>query len=98
MLLMKPSGQKYEDVIICAEILECRPVASIKIIDGFAIFEKIYNNHPFDITFTSNRTTFQLQHNVLKWLKEHSLFTLLINGPRFQTAPETRAEFEHSFS
>lgn len=97
-LLMKPSGEKYEEVTVSAEILECRSDVSIKIINELSFFQKIHTNHPFDITFTSNRITFQLQHNVLKWIKEHSLFTLLVNGPRFHTAPETRADFEYPFS
>lgn len=97
-LLMKPSGEKYEEVTISAEILECRSDVFIKIINELSFFQKIYTNHPFDITFILNRITFQMQHNVLKWIKEHSPLTLLINGPRFHTDPETRADFEYPFS
>lgn len=34
----------------------------------------------YDLNFIINRTTFQLQHNALKWFKDHGLFTILIHN------------------
>lgn len=37
----------------------------------------------YNITFETNRTPFQLQHNVLKMIAEHNLFSLLIDNPQY---------------
>lgn len=34
----------------------------------------------FDISFHSNSTTFQLQHNALKWIQTHNLFEKIIQN------------------
>lgn len=37
----------------------------------------------YSITFEINRTGFQLQHNALKFIKEHAVFNVLINNPLY---------------
>lgn len=39
----------------------------------------------FDLTFETNAVSFQLQHNALKWMKEHGLVPILIQNPRYFT-------------
>lgn len=57
----------------------------IKIVDGY---EDIFNIHKisdqlFDIYFEINQTTYQLQIQALDYLKEHSLFEVIINNPLY---------------
>lgn len=37
----------------------------------------------FNINFYANRTTFQVQHNALKWMKNHKLFGILFKNERY---------------
>lgn len=69
----------------------------IKIIDGAAYFQSTYYKQPFNITFLMNSTIFQLQHNALKWMQRHSLFSLLIDRSRFLVS-ECRKEPVYSIS
>lgn len=69
----------------------------IKIIDGAAYFQSTYYYKEFNITFLMNGTIFQLQHNALKWMQRHSLFSLLIDRSRFLVS-ECRKEPVYSIS
>lgn len=95
---IKPS-ENDSDVTLFAEIIRIDAnKVYFKITDGTVIFLQIYKNRDFDINFTMNRSTYQLQHNCLQWIKNHSLFPLLINGPKFCIEHESHAESEFSFS
>lgn len=37
----------------------------------------------FDINFHSDRSTFQLQHDAIKWIKSHGLFHELIENEKY---------------
>lgn len=41
------------------------------------------DGHLFNISYHINRLPFQLQHNALKWVKDHSLFDKLISYPMY---------------
>lgn len=61
----------------------------LNIVEGF---EELFSwsSHTFyNISFTINRIVYQLQHNALKWFKEHKLFTILIHNSRFEQKPES---------
>lgn len=41
------------------------------------------NKRLFDIQFQTNRTPFLLQHNALRWMQEHNLFSILNANPKY---------------
>lgn len=58
----------------------------LKIDDGFDDLMRTYHNmQEYDITFHTNRLAFQLQHESLKWMKDHNLFEVLIKNPEYKT-------------
>lgn len=85
---------------ITARIHKCdRDIVWIKILDGKAEMMCTYKNQLFDLAFVMNRTSFQLQHMVLEFMEEHSLFKLLIAGPQFEITDEPSVySSKYSFS
>lgn len=65
----------------------------LKINKGFEQLVKLLFS-PMDIHFTSNRTTFQLQHQTLGWMQKHKLYDILIENPSHHV--ENRAPSIHS--
>lgn len=55
----------------------------IEILDGFEMLMSCFHEEFFDVNFTINRSTFQLQHNAISWMKKHDLFSVLINNPLY---------------
>lgn len=93
---MKASIDDDQTAQISAQIVKHDTMkVFIKIIDGISAFSQMYQKRLFDITFVMNRVTFQLQHNALKWIVKHSLFQILIDGPRFRVE-ESRTEPKYS--
>lgn len=73
--------------VISGEIQKCESdFIIVKISVGFEdlLFLNTNKEQFFDINFCINRTVFQLQHNALRWLKEHKLYSILINNPRYE--------------
>lgn len=69
----------------------------LKIDDGFNDMVKTYyNEQKYDITFESSRLSFQLQHEALKYVKEHRLFQILIKNPEFKMCSKTFAVGQES--
>lgn len=96
--LIEPS-ENDQDVTVSAQIMEIdADKVYVKITDGKDLFLRIYKNRNFDINFTMNRSTYQMQHNCLQWIQNHSLFPVLIIGPRFCIEPESCPETEFTFS
>lgn len=61
---------------------------------SYQSFRKTYKNQPFDIFFRFNRLSFRMQHYSLDCMRDHHLFTQLINNPAFdETGVETNTEF-----
>lgn len=58
-------------------------IIKLKIDDGLNELMECHTSK-FDIEFHTNRLTFQLQHEALKYVKEHGLFQLLINNPEYK--------------
>lgn len=57
----------------------------LKIDDGFQCMMRTYfDQQKYDITFETIRLTFQLQHEALKYMKQHGLFEILINNPEYK--------------
>lgn len=54
-----------------------------KINNGFDQLLKLIDTCLFDINFTSNRITYQIQHKALKWVGEHELYNILIGNPLY---------------
>lgn len=50
----------------------------------------------YSINFELNRTGFQLQHNALKFVKEHRLFNILINNPLYHSQRSILPSIDHS--
>lgn len=61
---------------------------------SFLPFKKIYKNQPFDIFFRFNRLSFRMQHYALEFIREHRLFTHLINNPAFDVDGKTECSSE----
>lgn len=49
---------------------------------SFHRIQKLHKNELFNIHFQLNRTSFQMQHNALDYVKKHKLFDILINNPK----------------
>lgn len=94
--LIKVNG--IEDIEIAGEIVKSdSKVVHIKILYGQVNFHAYYQKKSFDITFRMIRIGFQLQHNALKIMNDHSLFEILIDGPRFRLR-KNLTQLEHEYS
>lgn len=62
--------------------------------DVLQIIKENYSNAVFDISFHSNRSTFQLQHNALNWMEKHELFSLIIKNPLYDITAEKTFNYE----
>lgn len=51
----------------------------------------------FKVSFNINRIVYQLQHNALMWIKEHGLFSILIDNPRYERTSTQKPEGEFRF-
>lgn len=93
--IIKPiTATREPETVICGRISLCvENVVYIQITEGitelFPWNEEDFQR--FDIIFIKNRTSFQLQHNALDYVKEYNLFPILINHPKY-------AENEHQLS
>lgn len=47
--------------------------------------EKNFSTQVYDISFHSNRSTYQLQHNALQLMKNHKLFSKIIRHPLYES-------------
>lgn len=57
----------------------------LKIDDGYnEMMQTYFNSQKYDISFSTNRVTYQLQHEALKYMRHHRLFDLLINNPEYK--------------
>lgn len=83
-LTIKPTGQ--DNAFISGEIRQCdEHFIYIRITEGFEELLIWTRNEMqfFDVSFFTNRTNYQLQHNTLNWMKDHELFPILIDHPRY---------------
>lgn len=56
-----------------------------KVLNGFdKIFALDLNAETFNIEFNSNLTSFNIQHNALKWMEEQNLFEELIGNDQYE--------------
>lgn len=95
---LKPS--KNGKTIISGKIKSCNKVWIFLEIDKKDI-SYLRNNcdQKYDIRFEINRTAFQMQHNALKLIKEHNLFPILINNPKYNSSNSTvLSETQFSFN
>lgn len=68
----------------------------LKIDEGFDNMMRSYHNkQEYDITFHTNRLAFQLQHEALKWMKDHGLFEIMIKNPEYKTFRKQRQECKY---
>lgn len=57
---------------------------SFKVLNGLEqLLHLDFNRQLFAIDFHTNRTTFQIQHNALKWFQSHKLFGKLIQNKKY---------------
>lgn len=61
---------------------------------SYLSFKRIYKNQPFDIFFRFNRLSFRMQHYALDFIRDHRLFTRLINNPAFDKYGQTERPSE----
>ena len=66
----------------------------LKITDGF---ERLSANKNFKLEFNMNRSTFQMQHATLEWIRDHKLFDRLINNTQYQNDPFHRGRTRYGF-
>lgn len=81
---MNPIGMHF-DATIAGQISQVESQCILlKISEGFEVLLSCHGNEAqfFDINFHINRNVYQLQHNTLKWFKEHNLFSILIDNPQ----------------
>lgn len=57
---------------------------------------KCNSNETYSISFEIHRTIFQLQHNALRFINEHGLFSILINNPLYHTQDPIMLPTNHS--
>lgn len=50
---------------------------------SYLSFRQAYKNQPFDIFFRFNRLSFRMQHYALDFIRDHRLFTQLIDNPNY---------------
>lgn len=87
-----------DPVRIRGNLVESGNMILLKIEDDFHVaMENIHFD--FHLQFTSNKITYELQHNALKLFREHNLFEMLIENPIFNTpcAPKV-ADKNHVFT
>lgn len=65
----------------------------IEIFDGFEMLMSCCDDEFFNVNFIINRSTFQLQHNAISWMKKHDLFSVLINNPLYDREYHASAGF-----
>lgn len=79
-----PSGKQITGHVIGHE--RNRRTVEIKIDDGFVDMFQVHYDNPrmeFDVHFIINEIPFMMQHNALKWFRNHQLFDLLIDNSFF---------------
>lgn len=96
------TGRPYVGYIVSHDV--DKKTLKLKVDEGFDDMMRTYYNldykhQNYDVTFYSNRLVFQLQHQVLKWLKNHDLFNVLIQNPEYKMFPnrQNREYFEREY-
>lgn len=89
---------KFGDNQIPGQVIEANENEMIfKITEGFTELLK-HRTKNVDIVFTYNRTTYQLQHNSLKWMMEHDLFTMFIRNTLYDSNEQCQSTIsEYNF-
>lgn len=85
-IIIKPVQETTKNTMIFGRISVCDEIfIYIEITEGITELLSWNMNEfqLFDIIFYKNRTTFQLQHNALNYVKQHRLFSILINNPKY---------------
>lgn len=81
------NGNPFEGQIIS----HAGKTLKVKIVDGFSkLMQTYHNRQEYNIFFQSNRLTYKLQHEALKWAKSHRLFGILINNPEYKISCEPK--------
>lgn len=91
----KPNGTEL-DLVVSGQIQQVDThYILLKVLEGAATL--VAWSGGFNITFNINRKVYQLQHNALKWIKEHNLFSILIDNPQYELTwpqkPETECRY-----
>lgn len=87
LIIKRVTTSRQPNTLICGRISLCdENYIYIQITEG--IEELLPWNAKqiqlFDVVFYKNRTTHQLQHSALDYVKKHKLFGILINNPNFE--------------
>lgn len=94
------SSESEVDTVISGQIYQIDTYYILfKVLEGFEELVCLFGSeaHFFNITFNINRIVYQLQHNALKWIKEHNLFSILIDNPRYELTSFQKLESEYRY-
>lgn len=80
---MKPANGKR--INISGQVLARNEVkVFVSIFGNLRYVKENHKNENYDINFLVNRQPFKLQHQALDLFQKHSLFSCLINNPRYE--------------
>lgn len=60
----------------------------VKINHGYKELSKACDQKLFDMTFRVDRTTYQIEHQALKWVTDHELYDIFIRNSRTFKNPD----------
>lgn len=84
---LKPNGADKPNS--WGQLVKSNDLIVLKIKQGYENVVQ-YQSQLFRLSFFANRHTYQQQHNALKWIQTHALFTRLIDNPDYQLSPIKR--------